>query len=261
MECDIQLQNIMNRLVGVARVVIPDNQWGAETLRNSFLLLLAGHGLVKLELSPTGEPTWSATEELIEADNSREAGQPIMKELFVPSANNRDIDIMPSLHIVIEAMLPKGPLCVLSINKDDKRNKEERVLLLLAGLSLAVLMPQGNGDLAWAGTPQLLLAYNAYKERNPQGDLSQDSEWGELTLIVRSNSKVRMDDLLTEDAQMWHKIAYAETGIKLDKQVTAMTGMMSAETIGDAVAYRDFDGQIAWKASERYRRACTEDGQ
>jgi hypothetical protein len=62
---------------------------------------------------------------------------------------------------------------------------------------------------------------------------------------------IRMDDTLTQVAGFFKQLGQRQFGSDLDMAATKLAMLHTLEIGGDAVAYKDFDGVLAWKASEQ----------
>src|SRR3954465_11190958 len=105
MQCDIQLEKTLTRMVTLAQATCAEKELDPEILRNTWLLFLAGHGLAKIDDTVTDKLVWMATEPLIEAENSKCVGEPFSADLLLPSSRREgDLRIMPSLNFILTEM-------------------------------------------------------------------------------------------------------------------------------------------------------------
>jgi hypothetical protein len=58
-----------------------------------------------------------------------------------------------------------------------------------------------------------------------------------------------MDDTLTQVAGFFRQLGQTRFGSDLDMPTTKLAMLHTVEIGGDALAYKDFDGVLAWKAS------------
>jgi hypothetical protein len=65
---------------------------------------------------------------------------------------------------------------------------------------------------------------------------------------------IRIDDTLTEVAGFFHGLTQARFGSGVPTTLTDLNMLQTLEIGGDAFAYRDLDGCLAWKASKRMRK-------
>jgi hypothetical protein len=61
---------------------------------------------------------------------------------------------------------------------------------------------------------------------------------------------LRMDDTLTGVAEFGCELGQAKVGSGVPIDAIKLALLQSLEVAGEAVAYQDFDGALAWKASE-----------
>jgi hypothetical protein len=108
---------------------------------------------------------------------------------------------------------------------------EDYVLLTLAGLGSACWHMDPTGEPVWVPTIDGIKQFN---------ELSTGKATG-----------IRMDDTLTQVAGFFKQLGQRQFGSDLDMTSTKLAMLHTLEIGGDAVAYKAFDGVLAWKASEQ----------
>lgn len=128
-------------------------------------------------------------------------------------------------------------------------NRTQQVVLMqFAGCGWAELSKDVNGDLVWAPTPRLFIALEEECGALGLGErpiLDDDVQGmvdtvvkligGPLVGLVRTKRDKRAMDWCSIGTALWH-----------------------LDSTGEATAYLDADGKLAWKASEQRRRFLAE---
>jgi hypothetical protein len=111
---------------------------------------------------------------------------------------------------------------------------EDCVLLTLAGLGSACWHLDPTGEPVWVPTMDGIEQFNELGAGKAAG--------------------IRMDNTLTEVAGFFRQLGQRQFGSDLDMASTKLAMLHTLEIGGDAIAYKDFDGVLAWKASEQMQQ-------
>jgi hypothetical protein len=257
----------------------------------SALLVLAGLGGVRLEDNNGGAPIWASMPDLkdIESailrelkllrdracDDSVAIGRPF-DSIVEPILRSFDEDarfgirrtkasaiveigMSPSLKLAIAEIVDH---CLLSDEEADRRITPALALLILAGKGQAELELVDKG-VVWLPGVELLLNFKSVTAEG--GFRSQGG--GALVLggakvkhgVVKSKyrNKLRMDALLKDLTKYCYK-ASRKTVPGIGRDAASIIVLIGAEAHGDAIAYKDADGHLAWKASDKFVREYRE---
>ena len=121
------------------------------------------------------------------------------------------------------------------------------LLLGLAGQGLANLVPINDDDWIWREDPALIDRYMIGKKS--------------IRRFVGRKPKIRMDEILTSIRDPMIEMAGLRFGTKLGRDATragTIAMLLFQEMRGEAVAYKDDKGRLAWKASEKLQRSWNE---
>jgi hypothetical protein len=78
---------------------------------------------------------------------------------------------------------------------------------------------------------------------------------------IFSKPKIRMDETLKSIMEAMMELVELQLGTKLDRRVKRLSmiaGLLAQEMNGQAIAYKDDKGQLAWKASEDLQQSVNE---
>jgi hypothetical protein len=192
------------------------------------LLVLAGKGLAKLEM----QPVWVPAERLVNA--FQKVGEPIKLskltghdgEPFAPPK------MAGSLKIIIAELMDRARTGQSPGGGLPDNLTPDLTLLTLAGLGKAKCVIDLGNELVWTASIELVRQFN-------------EMATGQSTIGLR------MDDDLSHMAGCWYKLSKAQfPGHHQDKDIVSLAMLQGCEIDGDAIAYKDFDGALAWKALE-----------
>jgi hypothetical protein len=228
-----KLQEFIDRKMVIAKATFAKDA-DEQMLRNTMLLECAGLGFAKAE-NKIGGIMWVRTELLAELEKG--PTRPFDLTPFMATANTEG-DKLPSmtdsLQLIIADMVAQGEQPDAGWTK---QNASDAVLLMLAGQGLAATATDQAGNWIWCANPALVDGYQmGGGKRKPK-------------LIV--------DETLKGIQKALTQLVEVEIGCKVPKQMKRMSAIMTLiqqELIGDAVAYKDSKGRIAWKASAKLQR-------
>jgi hypothetical protein len=260
-----------------------------EQQEASLLMVLAGMGAVEMTVQANGAPYWVATSTLktvlADLDRKSKALTNIGKNDDLPPNEvfNKMLEqkekveaqsgsgeqtsaprILGSLELAIAALrehsqtLRSGASNIVEITS-------EETLLALAGSGRARLVSGAGGGFVWVPSIVLLREFESLVvEKEPKEGIRETSKqkYERTRTKKRLNRKrrIRMDDLFTHHVRNLYKdMRLHFPGIPLDHDFVAISALIRHEMAGEAIAYRDSDGHLTWKASEDFRREYERD--
>jgi hypothetical protein len=230
-----QLQQIMDHIIAGRRQRFAKNEPAEGELRNDLLEFLVGEGLAEVQIRG-GKPIWVATDRL--AKTLR--GEQIDLSTIVHGNAGETVDqpkLPGSLKIMLTAFIDHARKEQSARGEEPDKVTIDEMLRILAGSGKARLMPGPDGKLVWVPSP------GAFEEFN-------EMVFGHRTIEIRT------DDVLKHMAQNFYELSKAlMVGDDVSKDVAALAMLQNLEVAGDAIAYRDLDGALAWRASKQLRRS------
>jgi hypothetical protein len=168
--------------------------------------------------------------------------------------------ILGSLQLAIAAIREHSQTLRTSSNNNSVEITSEETLLAFAGSGRARLVPSPGGGTVWVPSIALLLEFESLiVEKEPKyvtGEALKE-KYARTRAKGRLNRKrrIRMDDLFKHHMKHLYKLMRLQfPGIPLDHDSVAISALIRHELAGEAGAYKDSDGCLAWKASEDFRR-------
>jgi hypothetical protein len=223
---DLVLANIMTPLVKEMQKTNTKGESDEQALL-SLLLFFAAKKWATLGEDKDGLPVWRATDRV-----PQDVKLPLNVIPF-PGSGVGDTEAAPrtatSLQIIIDASM----VCP----------NQDLTLLAFAGKGLAELVSDARGNLIWRSTVKLLL------------DLVCDpAQWGDV-IGGDDAPTYRMDEVLRDIVDVWVQEAKRIGLFELAALNAAAAVILPDMEINDeAIAYRDADGRLAWKASDELYR-------
>jgi hypothetical protein len=138
------------------------------------------------------------------------------------------------MKIVLAEFLNQARKKALASDGGADQITEDHVLLTLAGLGSACWHMDPTGEPVWVPTMDGIEQFN---------ELSAGKAIG-----------IRLDDTLTEVAGFFNQLGQTRFESGVPAALTNLVMLHTLEIGGDAVAYKDLDGVLAWKASERMQQ-------
>lgn len=231
---DSKLTTFLEPHLQIARSTFARNQ-DEHQLVASFLLFLAGKGLVKTCEDDAGKPTWVGSDELYNS-------QPSLLDLSLLERKDSEAhsDQAPrmtmSLQIIIEQFLEHaGQLKQFN----GEITTVDAMLLVLAGQGLAILVPDDEGNQVWRASPTLLGRAGLQMFRELPGVHQR---------LLKQFRKPRMDTTLKGFTKCMREFAEV-SGQTVSPETADIAALWVFEMSGDALAYRGDRGELAWKAS------------
>jgi hypothetical protein len=226
-----RLQIVIDAHLAIARQTFVKDVPDTESLATSILLMLAGRRLAKLEVA-NGKPVWVAGKDLARADKLLGSKPLALSSLCRGSGDEpRGAKMSGSMKIVLAEFVNQARNKSAASADSKDQITEDYVLLTLAGLGSACWHKDPTGEPVWVPTISGIEQFN---------ELSTSEATG-----------IRMDETLTEVAGFFSQFGQRQFGSELDMASTKLAMLHTLEIGGDAVAYKDFDGVLAWKASEQ----------
>jgi hypothetical protein len=236
MHIEPSLESSIDARVKIALATFGRNE-EEQVLRDAALGTFAGLGLARTIIQ-NGELTWVKTDRLKELEKGPTAPVDLSK-LMTPVAEGPDeLTITGSLKLIIEDFIAtereQGPETACNVNE---------VLVRLAGQGLATLIPTDT-DWIWAAEPTLIDHYKMGKK-------------GIREFGILGKPKIRMDETLKSIMKPMMELLELqfelEPGTKLARKArreSTIVVLLAQELQGDAIAYKDDKGRLAWKASD-----------
>ena len=234
---DASLQTYLDPLLTIARGTFAKDS-NDETVKNSALLTFAGMGLVKLVPRKNG-PTWFPTDLLVE--QSKNPSRPFDLAPFMDASAEeyKEPQVTGSLRLMIQDIVETKRQQRLEATE---RDGFDAILLLLAGLGLASLNDVLGEEPIWVAEPDLFDKYESVRDALSGG------------VVRKRKSEIRLDDLLKNVTEEFHKMVKATLGINAKRRTVTLAFLLAHELAGDVVAYKDDEGRFAWKGSDQLRR-------
>jgi hypothetical protein len=126
----------------------------------------------------------------------------------------------------------------------EERNCVDAILIGFAGAGLASLIGGPGDEPMWSAHPELFFKFESIR-----AGLGGRSKY--------RKTKIQMDDLLKMVVAQFEQMTKAKFGITSPKLATTITTLLTLETAGEAIAYKDNKGRLAWKASGQLRDSFT----
>lgn len=252
--CSVQLQDILKRLLASAQETF-EKAIDVDEVGLSLLVFLAGVGWAKINNSPSSKQTWMAADEVIQAVQDKSGGKDLLME-FLQAKNSPLANaptILPSLQSILSELIVAARQGSRFASQSDATIRD-LILLTLAGMDQARLIPNQTGDeFIWAATLSLLKNYLSSPGpttlKAMSGKSASESEDDDL----------RMDEMLEQCVKCIEPTYDLIVNGGLDGHLGALAVLVIMEAAGDAIAYKDADGILAWRASEEFERSCRAD--
>ncbi len=229
---DPQLLQIMDLIAG-PRETPATNEPAENAFRNDMLEFLFGQGWAEMRVRE-GKRIWVATASLPEALRGEQiepsshmpnnAGEPAGEPAGQSTCEQK---LTGSLEIMMAAFMDHARNEWLARGEDSKEVTADRMLRMLAKLGKVRLRPDPEGELVWVPSPEAFEDFN-------------DIIFGHRTIGIRT------DDVLKHMAQNLFELGEAD----VCDDVASLAMLQALEVAGDAIAYRDSDGALAWRVSE-----------
>jgi hypothetical protein len=242
------LGEIMNYFVAIGRSTFAKDATDEASLHNGLLLILAGRGLAEIKIV-NGQPVWKAAGQLVERFNQPEKPVDFSVLSESPIDNISAPAMNGSLRIILDAyvdhakMQREASATSEAIETGTTENAgHDLMLLVLAGSRKARFerIDEGGG-FRWIATPALINEFNS-----------------EMT--GKESEEIRIDSTLSEVAEYWYILSKESAGgVAPPRSGVNFITVQMMEMDGRAIAYRDFDGALAWKASDEFRREWEDD--
>jgi hypothetical protein len=220
----------MDRKMVIARATFAKDT-DEQVLRNTMLLHFAGLGFARAEHTSSGL-TWVGTELLEELEKGPTRPFDLTPLMTTNETKGDNAPRMTgSLRLIIADIIALGKQQHAGWAE---QNTVDFILLLLAGKGLVSNAMDQAGNWIWCANPQLIDEYQTGGgPRKP---------------------KLIMDETLKGIQKALTQLVEVETGCKVPKRMSTIVGLTQQELHGLAVAYKDSEGRLAWRASEESQR-------
>ena len=233
---DPALQAEMDPLIVIVRGTVA-NCADERTLANTLLLTLAGMGLAT-KVRKQADFVWVSTERLKELQKTPTAPFDLTPFITASIAGNGEPRMTESLRLILRDIITNDraarPEIIENITVDS-------TLLALAGCGLAYLAKE-PGD-QWIWSPKIALIDKYKMGKGIEG------------LAYGPKAEIKIDLVLKCVINNFAQMARLRNGHNVNKRVLTVTTLLETERAGDAIAYLDGEGQLAWKASGSLQQA------
>ena len=209
-----------------------------ETLTNTALLTFAGMGLVKAVVA-NGETIWVKTEKLKEVEKTPPAPVDLSPFIEAPVEGGGEPEMSNSLRLILEDLISTGKKEQPELAKNITINS---TLLLLAGQGLASFVEVPDDRRVWVAHSDLIDHF----------ELGRD---GIASLAGRRGAEISMDAVLKYVTKQFYKMSKARFGGALSRRQAKINALLVLEMGNEAIAYKDDQGRLAWKASDELRKS------
>jgi hypothetical protein len=228
----------LNHWIGLARRAFAKEQVVQKIVQNEVLMFFAGLGLANIKNPTSDNPIWVAAQSSVVDEYIGDNFSAVFEQYF---ANRRKV--LPSLNIILAEIIAR-----ISLNqpasKAEGRTRDE-VMLWLAGTHFTQLVPDNRNDtLIWAPFDDLACYFGSAEWRAS----IRMPKPGQLTFL--SPRKLVDPFGIRADCTLSATLNDIRESMGRD---AAFGHLLAMETHGDAIAYRDFDGGLAWKAAREFR--------
>jgi len=238
MHIEPSLQSVIDSHVKTSLATFGRNK-DEQVMQKTALVAFAGLGLARAVLQ-NGETTWVKTDRLKELETSPTAPVDLSKVMTPVAEGAGEPKLTGSLKLLIEDVIATAR----------ERDPEtawnfDGILLWLAEQGLATVGPINGDEWIWRADPTLIDCYKMGKK-------------GNRGIGIVKKPKIRMDETLEAATEPMVKLLEVQHGTKLDhaaKRLGTISMLLCEEITGDAIAYKDNKGRLAWKASEKLQLA------
>jgi hypothetical protein len=178
-----------------------------------------------------GEPVWIASENLAASSQVSAKSLDLVPLLGGAGKEPSQPKLTGSLKIILADFVNRARNEHLARGENADNITEDLVLLMLAGSGKACWLMDPTGEPVWLASIEGVQEFN-------------EASAGKKAFSIR------MDETLTGVAQFGCDLGQAKVGSDLPMDAIKLALLQSLEIAGEAVAYKDFDGALAWKASE-----------
>jgi hypothetical protein len=240
MNIDLSLQSFMDPYITIGRATFAKTT-GDEELNNTILLTFAGMGLAKAVVGKN-DVTWVPTDRLEEVRKT--PSEPIDLAPFMGTFvdGTAEPEMTPSLRLIIADMIEVG-------RRAQPESAENitvvTTLLGLVGQGLASFVEARGDKMIWVAAPELIDRFESIK-----AGLAGHAE--------ARQSEIQMDDhlrMLANQLFAMAKLRFRRMSNKRVRRAAIIQMLLTQEIAGAAIAYKDGEGRLAWKASADLRRS------
>jgi hypothetical protein len=209
-----------------------------QTLTKTALLTFAGMGLVKAVVT-NGETIWVKTEKLKEVEKTPPAPIDLSQFMATSDEGGGEPEISNSLRLILGDIISIGRK-----NQPDLADNMtiDSTLFRLAGQGLASFVDGPDDKCIWVAHSDLIDHFELGKD-------------GIASLASRRRAGIRMDAALKSVTKEYYKMSKALFDSGYSKRAVKIQTLLTLEMNGEAIAYKDDQGCLAWKASGVLRKS------
>jgi hypothetical protein len=229
---ELRLRETMSDMLAVRRLT--ENGSDEEALWEELFNHLREEGLAEIQVED-GKPILVAAERFKRSFSNNRSD---LFELMCSGVVEEAIfaQLTGSLSIILAECVDRARKEQCDAGRDPEKITADLVLLVLAGTGKARLMLKNNDEMVWMPSPELFAEYN-----------------DDIIVNARAGG-MRMDDTLkalAKDYYVANKLSPKEFKMS---ELVRYSMMQIFEIRGSAIAYRDCDGALAWKATEELQK-------
>jgi hypothetical protein len=227
-----RLSETMNTMIAVRRIT--ENDMDEDAMRDDLLKFFSEEGLAEIQ-TQDGKPIWVATERLKQTFTGDQSDLfALMCEGAVEEASRARVT--GSLGIILVECVDLAKKKQSAAGMSPEKITKDLLLLILSGSGKARLMSEDDGEMVWMASSEVFAEFN---------DILLGEKVGGL----------RMDDVLKAKAKHYYVgLKSSAEGVRVSKTTASCSMLQALERRGAAIAYRDTDGALAWKASDELQR-------
>jgi hypothetical protein len=231
MKIDPSLQLLMDPHIATVRATIGNSDHEHQLIR-TILYTMVGMGLATCCREHWGI-TWIPTEKLKRRTDCTAVPMDYFSAVAVANDKKYGPQSMArSLRLIIDDMV--------EVEKDAMtKGARDLVLDSLAHLGNALLGENPAGELIWVASPELINRY------------VMGMQWRPLQPHGRP-ALIRLDDVLAREIERFWNASWTYFGAAEQRRSFTCSWLLKLERRGDAIAYKNKMGQLAWNASPEF---------
>ncbi len=235
MRIDPLLQSFIGPHIATVRATIGHTDEQERQIIKPILYTLVGMGLAQAVDKDDDGISWVPTRKFKRRRNVEVApiGFSVIAPLLAVNVDPNRQSMTGSLRLIIDDMV--------KVSKDagNECASSDSTLAALGGFGYALLGEGPNGDLVWTACPELISSYVL------------GMEW-RLPLPGEDLPLIRRDDTLKREIDRFWNLSREKFGAAEEKRSFTCSWLLRLERRGDAIAYKNNIGQMAWKASPEF---------
>ncbi len=230
------LQSVMDQYIKIARATFAKDT-DDQQLQDTVLFTFAGMGLAK-QVRRSKDVIWARTDKLKELEKTPTAPIDLTPFMAATGDDGNEPEMTESLRLIIEDMMAA---CKESQPENSDNITVNSTLLILAGQGLASLGNSTDDSSIWVASPHLIDCFQMGKDG--------------IASTPNCPSEIQMDEALDTVAGHFYEMSKRRFKGKLGRRSAVISTLWTLEITGDAIAYRDDQGRLAWKSSGSLKKS------